>query len=89
MAPAHSYLLVAAMGALINNTIKISNTTECTVTSLIQFWKDASKVKLNHFYGGIKGITPEGLLFMDTVNARVGSRFSVDISLITVSFPFP
>lgn len=45
-------------------------------------------MKLNHFYEGIKGITSKGVLFMDTVNAKVGSLFSVDISLMTTFFPF-
>lgn len=53
-----------------------------------------SGVKLNHFYGGggggggIKRISSTRFLFMDTVNAKVGSLFSVSISLIAILFLF-
>lgn len=89
IAQAHCCLLeAAARGTLINDTIKPQITSQCRVTSLVHFWKDAFEVKLNHFYEGIKGVTTKDVLFMDTVNAKVGSLASVDISLITTFFIF-
>lgn len=38
--------------------------------------------------GGIKRISSTRFLFMDTVNAKVGSFFSVSISLIAILFFF-
>lgn len=90
IAQAHWCLLVAAARAtLINNTIKTPNTTEWTGHLPRPFLERCilSEIK-SLLWGGSKGLLLRGLLFMDTVNAKVGSLFSVDTSLITTVCPF-
>lgn len=38
---------------------------------LIQFWKDETEEKLNHFYERMIGIRVKGFLFVDTVDVRL------------------